>query len=393
MAKIHAFFKEVMARGGSDLHLEQGQKPKIRRNGEMAPIDGQDVLSGEVLKEILQEIAPPALWEKYTCMGDIDFAYAMGDLARFRINYYRHFGGIGAVCRIIPSKILTLDDLKAPEVLKGFAKLQSGLVLVTGPTGSGKSTTLAAIINHINEQTSRKIVTIEEPVEFVHPSKNCLIIHREVGTHTDSFSSGLYGAMKSDANVILVGEMRDRETIELACSAAEMGILVFGTLHTNSAAKTVDRIVDVFPAKKKNQIRSVLAGSLQAVVSQQLLRKADESGRIAAYEILLHTSAMPGVIRAGESVKLNGLIQTGKKEGMSAMDDSLSNLVRTGVVTEEAALMKALDKHRFEEMIEDRDRKKRFEAERAETMEMNLAAFGKKKPPVPPSTPPAPETK
>ncbi|MBP7636010.1 PilT/PilU family type 4a pilus ATPase, partial [Candidatus Ozemobacteraceae bacterium] len=323
MAKIDEFFQAMIDLGGSDLHLEQGQKPKLRVNSEVRELDGREVLTGPFLSDLLAEIAPPALWQKYEKTGDLDFAYAMGTVARFRANYYRHFSGLGAVFRVIPSKILTLDQLNTPDILKSFGKLQAGLVLVTGPTGSGKSTTLAAIINHINETTSKKIVTIEEPLEFVHPSKSCLVIHREVGVHTDSFSSGLSGAMKSDANVILVGEMRDRETIELACAAAEMGILVFGTLHTNSAAKTIDRIIDVFPAKKKNQIRSVLSNSVQGIVSQQLLRKADGKGRVAAHEILVGTAALPGIIRAGESQKLNGLIQMSSKEGMITMDDSL----------------------------------------------------------------------
>ncbi|MFZ2955355.1 MAG: PilT/PilU family type 4a pilus ATPase [Candidatus Ozemobacteraceae bacterium] len=371
MPKIDEFFNVMLAKGASDLHLEQGQKPKMRYNSDIAEMDGNPLLTGELMSELLVEIAPPSLWEKYNRMGDIDFAYAMGDSARFRANYYRHFGGMGAVFRIIPTKILSLDQLNTPPILKSFAKLQSGLVLVTGPTGSGKSTTLAGIINHINETTSRKIVTIEEPLEFVHPSKNCMIIHREVGAHTDSFQAGLTGAMKSDANVILVGEMRDRETIELACSAAEMGILVFGTLHTNSAAKTIDRIIDVFPAKKKNQIRSVLSSSLQGVVSQQLLRKSDGKGRAAAHEILLFTSALPGIIRAGDSSKLNGLIQTSSKEGMITMDDSLKNLVKSGTVTPEAALMKAIDKKRFEEMVHDAENKKKMEAQVRELKELN----------------------
>ncbi|MBF0548002.1 MAG: PilT/PilU family type 4a pilus ATPase [Candidatus Riflebacteria bacterium] len=380
MAQLDEFFKEMISQKGSDMHLEQGQKPKFRSHGEIREFSEKPVLTGEFMETILSELAPPNIWEKFKKVGDVDFAYAMGDTARFRANYYRHFNGAGAVFRVIPTKILSLDDLKSPEILKSFAKLQSGLVLVTGPTGSGKSTTLAAIINHINETTSRKIVTIEEPLEFVHPSKNCLIIHREVGVHTDSFSSGLAGAMKSDANVILVGEMRDRETIELACSAAEMGILVFGTLHTNSAAKTIDRIIDVFPPKKKNQIRSILSNAVQGVVSQQLLRTADEKGRVAAFEILLYSSALPGIIRAGESVKINGLIQTAKKEGMVTMDDYLVNLVKTEVVTAEAALMKALEKRRFEELIEDRERKKRMDDEKRLAQEMGGAFLGKKKP-------------
>lgn len=379
VAKIDEFFQAMIDLGGSDLHLEQGQKPKLRVNSEVREMDGRDVLTGPFLSDLLAEIAPPALWQKYEQMGDLDFAYAMGTVARFRANYYRHFSGLGAVFRVIPSKILTLEQLNTPEILKSFGKLQAGLVLVTGPTGSGKSTTLAAIINHINETTSKKIVTIEEPLEFVHPSKNCLVIHREVGVHTDSFASGLSGAMKSDANVILVGEMRDRETIELACAAAEMGILVFGTLHTNSAAKTIDRIIDVFPAKKKNQIRSVLSNSVQGIVSQQLLRKADGKGRVAAHEILVGAAALPGIIRAGESQKLNGLIQMSSKEGMITMDDSLRNLVKAGTVTPEAALMKAIDKKRFEEMVEEAEQKRRAAAAAAAAADMNMMSGPLKK--------------
>lgn len=377
MPKIDELFQQMIASGASDLHLEQGRKPKIRIHSEVREIEGRDVLTGEFLTEILSEIAPPALWHKYGIMGDIDFAYAMGTSARFRANYYRHFSGMGAVFRVIPSKILTLEELNAPAILKSFAKLQSGLVLVTGPTGSGKSTTLAAIINHINMTMSKKIVTIEEPLEFVHPSLNCLMIHREVGVHTESFSSGLSGAMKSDANVILVGEMRDLETIELACAAAEMGILVFGTLHTNSASKTIDRIVDVFPAKRKNQIRSVLANSLQGVVSQQLLRRASGKGRVAAHEILIGTPSLPGIIRSGESQKLNGLIQTSSKDGMISMDDTLRNLVKDEIVTPEAALMKAFDKRRFEEMVEEADQKRR--AAVAARQDMNMPSGPLKK--------------
>lgn len=381
MPRIDDFFQTMIDLGASDLHLEQGQKPKIRTHSEIRELEGTVALTGEFMIELLSEIAPQALWQKYGRMGDIDFAYAMGTTARFRANYYRHFSGMGAVFRVIPSKILTLEQLNTPEILKSFAKLQSGLVLVTGPTGSGKSTTLAAIINHINETTSKKIVTIEEPLEFVHPSKNCLVIHREVGVHTDSFASGLCGAMKSDANVILVGEMRDRETIELACAAAEMGILVFGTLHTNSAAKTIDRIIDVFPAKKKNQIRSVLSNSIQGVVSQQLLRKADGKGRVAAHEILIGTAALPGIIRSGESQKLNGLIQTGSKEGMISMDDTLRNLVKADIVTAEAALMKAIDKRRFEELVEEAEQKRKTAAAAAASArnDMNMMSGPLKK--------------
>ena len=348
MARIDRYFAVLMDRGGSDLHLAEGQPPKLRVNGELEFIDSEPVLSHDVIEQLLQEIAPQQNWEQYHDHGDCDFAYALGSSARFRANYLKQVHGLGAVFRIIPSKVLTLEQIEAPEVFTTFANLSSGLLLVTGPTGSGKSTTLAAIIDSINTHHSRKIVTIEEPVEFVHQCKQSIVIHREVGEDTESFMSGLQGALKSDVNIILVGEMRDRETIELALTAAEMGVLVFGTLHTNSAAKTIDRIVDSFPAQKKYQIRTQLSNSLKGVVAQQLLRSADGSRRYAAYEILLYTPALPAIIRAGETNKLTSLLQTGRNQGMIAMDDCLMEMVKVGKVTREAAFMKAIDKARFQ---------------------------------------------
>ncbi len=346
MAAIDALFREMTAMGGSDLHLEEGRKPKARVNGDLHDMSAS-AISGSEIRELLGEIAGTERWEKFESVGDLDFAYAMGDEARFRANYLRQFTGVGAVFRIIPSKVLSLEDLGAPEVFKSFADMASGLVVVTGPTGSGKSTTLAAIIDHINNSSCRKIVTIEEPVEFVHKSKQSVIIHREVGLDTESFKSGLRGALKSDVNIILVGEMRDQETVELALTAAEMGILVFGTLHTNSAAKTIDRIIDVFPAKKKNQIRSLLSNSLKGVVAQQLVKSADGMRRWAAHEILLSCSPLPGIIRAGETIKLNSVMQTNRQLGMVTLDDCLMEMVKSGKITLEAAFMKALDKSRF----------------------------------------------
>jgi twitching motility protein PilT len=347
MAAIDELFHFLMTNDGSDLHLEEGQPPKIRQNGEIAIIKGKPVLTQAEITGLLSEICPENLWTRFNAMGDIDFAYEMGTEARFRANYFRHFNGIGAIFRIIPTKILTLEKLGAPEIFKSFGNLRSGLVLVTGPTGSGKSTTLAAIIDYINENFKHKIVTIEEPVEFVHKSKKSTIIHREVGPDTESFTTGLRGALKSDANVILVGEMRDQDTIELALTAVEMGILVFGTLHTNSSAKTIDRIIDVFPANKKNQIRSVLANAIRGIVSQQLLRSADGKRRYAAHEILLYTSSLPAVIRLGETNKLTSTMQTGRQEGMITMDDCLKDMIAEGKITTEAAFIKALDKSQF----------------------------------------------
>lgn len=347
MAHIDKLFERLMARGGSDLHLAEGQYPKCRINGELEALTDQPLLTHDHLKSLLQEIASESQWEKYCSSGDCDFAYAMGDRARFRANYLKQTHGFGAVFRIIPSKVLSLEQIEAPVVFQSFGQLQSGLVLVTGPTGSGKSTTLAAIIDNINSQYQKKIVTIEEPVEFVHQSKRSVIVHREVGLDTVSFMSGLQSALKSDVNIILVGEMRDKETVELALVAAEMGVLVFGTLHTNSAAKTIDRVVDVFPAQKKNQIRSQLSNSLKAVVAQQLLRSSDGTRRWAAYEILLFTSALPSIIRTGETTKISSILQTGRQMGMIAMDDYLMGLVQSGKVSLEAAHMKAIDKSRF----------------------------------------------
>jgi twitching motility protein PilT len=347
MAKIDALFRELIARRGSDLHLEQGQRPKMRVHGSLTEIEGCEILSGEGLKDLLSEICSPEGWRHFEETGDLDFAYALGSDARFRSNYYRHFHGLGAVFRLIPSQIIPLELLDMPDVLKGFGGLRSGLVLITGPTGSGKSTTLAAIIDHINGNHEKKIITIEEPVEFVHARKKGIIVHREVGLDTDSFSSGLRSAIKSDVDIVLVGEMRDRETILLALTAAQMGILVFGTLHTNSAAKTVDRIIDVFPVGQKNQVRMMLANALQGVVSQQLLKSIGGDRRWIAYEILLKTSAMSAIIYEGDASKLVSEIQLNRASGMILMDDCLAQLVKDGKVKKEDAYMKALDKQSF----------------------------------------------
>lgn len=347
MAVIDQLFKRMLDEGGSDLHLEEGQPPKMRLNGEIAVFENTEVLTHEEISTLLSEICPSNLWDKYQQTGDIDFAYSMGATSRFRANYFRHFDGFGAIFRIIPVDILTLEQLGAPDIFKSFGELKSGLVLVTGPTGSGKSTTLAGIIDYINKNYAKKIVTIEEPVEFVHQSRQCIITHREVGPDTQSFTSGLRGALKSDADVILVGEMRDPETIELALTAVEMGILVFGTLHTNSAPKTIDRIIDVFPAKKKPAIRTILANALEGIVSQQLLRSKDGKRRYAAHEILLSAPALGGVIRQGETVKLTSFMQVNRQSGMQTMDDCLFQMVEEEKVSLEEAYRKALDKDRF----------------------------------------------
>jgi twitching motility protein PilT len=347
MAKMDVLFRLLISQQGSDLHLEQGQHPKMRIHGGLNAIAGEPVLTESVLMDLLSEIASPDAWKKFLRTGDLDFAYSLGTDARFRANYYRHFYGFGAVFRLIPSKIVPLEQLGMPDVLKNFAELNAGLVLITGPTGSGKSTTLAAVIDYINRNKSRKIVTIEEPVEFIHPNLKCILSHREVGLDTESFASGLKSAIKSDAQIILVGEMRDRETILLALTAAQMGILVFGTLHTNSAPKTIDRIVDVFPVEQKNQVRTVLSNTLQGVVSQQLLKSADGKRRWAAYEILLRSISLGAIIADGDASKLVSEIQTNRGMGMVLMDDCLADLVKSGNVKVEDAYMKAINKIAF----------------------------------------------
>ena len=346
MAEIDQLFSTLIKQEGSDLHLEEGQKPKIRVHGKLMEIS-EETLTHERMIALLSPIAHEDDWKTFETRGDLDFACTFGQDARFRANYFRHFFGLGAVFRLIPSKIRSLEELDLPSQIKTFAKLRSGLVLVTGPTGSGKSTTLAAIIDYINTNFAQKIITIEEPVEFNHHNKKSIISHREVGKDTVSFASGLRTAIKSDANIILVGEMRDRETIELALTASEIGILVFGTLHTNSAAKTIDRIVDTFPLNRKNQIRTVLANNLKAIIAQQLLSSADKTRRWAAYEILTRTQALGNIIQSGETMRLTSEIQTNKAQGMILMDDSLMELVKAQKITNEEAFLKAIDKSKF----------------------------------------------
>jgi twitching motility protein PilT len=337
-----------MEKQGSDLHLKEGRKPRIRLNGALKELSDQPELSHGDLQVMMSEITDRDSWINFEENGDLDFAYELDQKVRFRANYFRHHQGYGAIFRMIPTQIRSFTELGLPDVLKKIAGLRCGLILITGPTGSGKSTTLAAMIDFINSCMHKKIVTIEEPVEFLHPQKMSLINHREVGLDTPSFANGLMNAIKSDVDIILVGEMRDRETIELALTAAEMGILVFGTLHTNSATKTIDRIIDAFPMNKKNQIRMILANTLKAVISQQLIRSSDGTSRWAALEILRETPAMGSLILTGETNRLANEIQMNRQEGMTLMDDSLLALVKGGKITNEEAYLKALDKNRFQ---------------------------------------------
>ena len=347
MAKIDKWLLKMREMGASDLHLTVGSPPKFRTHGEMSATE-EPRLTRETLEPILKEICLPEQWNSFMDEHDLDFAYAIPGYARFRTNYLMQQHGFGCVMRMIPDTMLTFEQLGLPNAVLQFVELGFGLILVTGPTGSGKTTTLASIINYINDHFRRHVLTIEEPIEFVHQHKQCLMTQREVGLHTRSFGAALRSAMRMDPNVILVGEMRDPETISLALTCAEMGILVFGTLHTNSASKTVDRIVDVFPAEEQSRIRTMLAASLQGVVAQQLLRTADGKGRIAAFEILVGTSALSNLVRAGQSSKIESMIQGGGALGMQSMDLHIQRLLNEGLITGEEAYQKAFNKKTFE---------------------------------------------
>jgi twitching motility protein PilT len=350
MAHIDELLVYMKEAGGSDLHLAAGIAPRIRRRGGLEPVPEWDVLSDAKLRELLKPIAPDNNWAEYA-KGDTDFAYGIPGVARFRANYFVQDAGAGAVFRVIPEKILTLEELKLPPAVESFAHLSQGLVLVTGPTGSGKSTSLAAVIDKINRTYSKHVVTIEDPIEFVHPNRTCVFSQREVHRHTKSFANALRAAIRQDPDVILVGEMRDPETISLAITAAEMGLLVFGTLHTNSAPKTIDRLVDSFPAEEQGQVRLSLSESLAGVVAQLLLKTKDGKGRCAVNEILVKTTGLPNLIREGNMSMISSLMQTGKSLGMQTMDDALMGLVKDERITAEDAFMKANDKARFAPMV------------------------------------------
>ncbi|MBI9075076.1 MAG: type IV pilus twitching motility protein PilT [Desulfatibacillum sp.] len=348
MAAIDAFFREMKERDASDLHMVVGFPPLLRLRGELEPTE-HTVLTPESNENFLFEMLNEEQQAYLKKNRDFDMAYEIPGVARFRCNMLYQQHGVGAVFRIIPTKILTLEQLSLPEVLKTISGYKKGLVLVTGPTGSGKSTTLAAIINHINETRAAHIITIEDPLEFVHPNRKCLFTQREIGTHAHSFSDALRVATRQDPDIILVGEMRDPETISMALTCSELGILVFGTLHTNSAAKTIDRIINSFPSEQQAQTRTMLSESLQAVIAQQLLKTADGKGRCAANEILLGSSALASMIREGKITQINSLIQTGTAQGMQTMDQHLKKLVVEGRITNEAAYEKAINKSLFEE--------------------------------------------
>jgi twitching motility protein PilT len=351
VAHVDELLRTLKERGGSDLHLAAGREPRVRVRGELVPVEGWQAVSDAELQELLRPIASERHWREFEGTNDVDFAYGLVGVARFRANYFRQEHGSGAVFRIIPEKIVPLESLDLPPAIGKLAELQQGLVVVTGPTGSGKSTTLAAIVDKINRSTARHIVTIEDPVEFVHANQQSVLSHREVGVHSQSFSAALRAAVRQDADVVLVGEMRDRETIALALAAAEMGLLVFGTLHTNGAAKTIDRIIDAFPAEEQPQARISLSESLAAVVSQLLVPSLDGKGRIAVNEILLRTQGLPNMIREGNTSMVSSMIQSGKGLGMQSMDDALFALVKAQKIQPRDAYLKANDKARFESLV------------------------------------------
>ena len=353
MAKIDRLLLRMPEAKASDLHIAVGQRPKYRIHGEVIVINEHAVMDKAMSEEYLFEIMSSDQRHKYLEHLDLDFSYSIPGKGRYRCNYFTQRNGYGAVFRLIPSKISTLEELKLPVVLKSLCELRSGMVLVTGPTGSGKSTTLAAMVNYINRNQHRHILTIEDPVEFVHQNDKSVITHREVGTHTESFTSALRAATRQDADVVLVGDMRDIETIGLALSAAAMGMLVYGTLHTNSAPKTIDRVIDAFPSKQQAQVRTMLAESLKGIVAQQLLRIKGHNGRVAANEILLGSSAVSNIIREGKMETLINVIQSGRKDGMIAMDDALEALLKAGTVDAEDAYMKAIEKKRFQPYLEE----------------------------------------
>src|SRR5438874_462460 len=346
MAKIDAFFNLMDEVGASDLHLASGSQPILRVRGEMERIKFPP-LENDELKTMLYEIAPDFKVKIFEETGDVDFGYEIPGKARYRANFFNQKYGVAAVFRQIPTKILTAEQLGLPSILKKFAMLNKGLVLVTGPTGSGKSTTLAAIVDHANKTRRDHIITVEDPIEFVHESKNCLINHREVGVHTRTFASALRGALREDPDIILVGELRDLETIELALVAASTGHLVLGTLHTPSAAKTVDRIIDVFPGEQQNKIRATLSEALKGVVAQNLFRRVDKKGRVAALEILVFTTAIANLVREGKTHQIPGMIQVGKKIGNQPLDDAIMEHLRMRRISPEEAYDKALDKKKF----------------------------------------------
>jgi twitching motility protein PilT len=351
VARIDEYLAEVLNRKGSDLHFLAGDPPRIRLYGDLLTLR-PDKLQPDLVRDALYEIMSKQAIDRFEAKDGTDFAYQLQGVARFRVNVMRHLSGMGAVFRAIPSQALTLDQLNMPDSVRNLCRVISGLILVTGKTGSGKSTTLAAMIDDINTRIKGHILTIEDPIEFVHDRKSCLISQREIGVHAPSFAAALHSALREDPDVVLVGELRDLETMGIAVTAAEMGILVMGTLHTNGAAATVDRMVNAFPADKQSHVRTMLSTSLRGVVSQQLLQRADKQGRVAALEILVNTPAVSNLIRQGKLDQLENTMQSGAAHGMRTMDTAIQTLLDERVVSGREAYKKGINKAKFEAVKE-----------------------------------------
>jgi twitching motility protein PilT len=347
VATIDAFLSEVIDKRGSDLHFIAGDPPRIRLYGDLGPLR-PDRLDATFVKEALYEIMPKPALDRFESKDGADFAYTLADRGRFRVNIMRQLNGVGGVFRVIPSQALTMEELKLPQSVREMARATNGLILVTGKTGSGKSTTLASMVDDINTRLKGHILTIEDPIEFVHLRRSCLISQREIGVHSASFADALHSALREDPDVILVGELRDHETMSIAVTAAEMGILVMGTLHTNGAAQTVDRLVNAFPSDKQSHVRTMLSTSLRGVVSQQLLQRADKQGRVAALEVLVNTPAASNLIRQGKLDQLENTMQAGAQFGMRTMDTAIQQLLDQRMITGKEAYKKGISKSKFE---------------------------------------------
>ncbi len=351
MQKIDRFLRLMNDRGASDFHLAVGRPPMLRVAGIMERIHYRTIKEGE-WEEMVKAVTPPERWQTFRQTGDADFAYQLDEVARFRVNLFRQHRGSCAVMRIIPSRIMSIEQLALPPQVRKLAEIESGLVLITGPTGSGKSTTLAAIIDYINSSRKYHIITLEDPIEFIHSHRNCVIHQREIGPHAESFGEALKAAAREDPDVILVGEMRDLETVSMALDAAGKGTLVYGTLHTNNAVKAIDRMVNVFPAEEQDGVRFLLADCLRAVIAQQLLPKVG-GGRIAAVELLFCSPAIGATIREAKTAQIVSAIQTGVKEGMMEMDTAIRKLFEEGLVDARAAYDKAINKDMFKDLVDD----------------------------------------
>ncbi len=349
MKKMDKFLQASLQQNASDLHFLSGDPPRIRVHGGLKNLM-DEALTVDFVQEAVFEIMDGAAQRTFEECDAADFAYEIPDVSRFRVNAFRHLNGIGAIFRAIPSSAMSLEELNMPTIVHQLCKYTSGMILVTGKTGSGKSTTLAAMIDEMNRRMKGHILTIEDPIEFVHKAKGCLISQREVGVHSPNFAEALHSALREDPDVILVGEMRDLETISIAVTAAEMGILVMGTLHTNGAGQTVDRIINSFPADKQSHIRTMISTSLRGVISQQLLPTIHRPGRAAALEIMINTSAVANLIRQGKLDQLETAIQSGGASGMQAMDKALMDLVEKGWISGHEAYLQANNKHKFEQV-------------------------------------------